>query len=92
MFYQQVDGVAMGSPLGSSLANTFLAHFQEIWFNDFPDGFKSVYYKIYVDDIFVLFWFPDQLEKFNEYLNTKHVNIKFNNKKEVNGPLPFLVV
>ena len=25
-FYSQIDGVAMGSPLGSTLANVFLCH------------------------------------------------------------------
>ena len=45
-----------------------------------------------MDDIFVLFWSPHHLEKFNEYLNTKHANIKFTNEKEVNGSLPFLDV
>ena len=53
--YKQVDGVAMGSPLCPTLANAFLAHYEQIWFNDCPDEFKSVYYKRYVDDIFVLF-------------------------------------
>ena len=32
------------------------------------------------------------LENFNEYLNTKHANIKFTNETEVNGSLPFLDV
>ena len=48
-------GVAMGSPLGPSLAKAFLAHYEQIWLNDFRDEFKPVYYKRYVDDIFVLF-------------------------------------
>ena len=85
--YQQIDGVAMGSPLGPSLANAFLAHYEQIWLNDCPDEFKRVYYKKYVDDIFVLFRSSHHLEKFNEYLNTKHVNIKFTNEKDVNGSL-----
>ena len=82
--YKQVDGVAMGSPLCPTLANAFLAHYEQIWFNDCPDEFKSVYYKRYVDDIFVLFWSPHHLE------NTKNANIKFTSGKEVNGSLPFL--
>ena len=45
-----------------------------------------------MDDIFVLFRSPHHLEKFNEYLNTKHANIKFTSEKEVNRSLPFLVV
>ena len=28
--YQQVDGVAMGSPSGPSLANAFLAHYEQM--------------------------------------------------------------
>ena len=90
--YQQVDRVAMGSSVGPSLANAFMAHYEQIWLNYFPDEFKPVYYKRYVDDIFVLFRFPHHLEKFNEYLNTKHAYIKFTNEKEVNGSLPFLDV
>ena len=92
IIYKQVDGVAMGSSLGPSLVNTFLAHYEQIWLNDCPDEFKPVYYKRYVDDIFVLFRSPHHLEKFNEYLNTKHANIKFTSEKEVNGSLPFLDV
>ena len=54
-FYTQVDGVAMGSPLGPSLANAFLCHHETKWLNYCPDKFKPVLYKRYVDDIFVLF-------------------------------------
>ena len=91
-FINKLIGVAMGSPLGPSLASTFLAHYEQIWLNDCPNEFKPVYYKRYVDDIFVLFRSPHHLEKFNEYLNTKHANIKFTSEKEVNGSLPFLHV
>ena len=90
--YQQVDGVAMGSPLNPSLVNAFLAHYEQIWLNDCPDEFKPAYYKRYVDDIFVLFRSPHHLENFNEHLNIKHANIKFTNKKEVSRSLPFLDV
>ena len=55
IIYEQIDGVAMGSPLGPSLANVFLAHYEQICVNDCPDEFKPVYNKRYVDDIFVLF-------------------------------------
>ena len=40
IIYQQVDAVAMGSTLGPSLANAFLAHYEQIWLNDSPDEFK----------------------------------------------------
>ena len=83
--YQQIDGVAMGSPLGPSLANAFLAHYKQVWLDDCPDEFKPVYYKRYVDDIFVLFRSAHHLKKFSEHLNKKHANVKFTSEKEVNG-------
>ena len=58
--YKQVDGVAMGSPLGPTLANAFLVHFEK----NCPSDFKPHYYQQYVDDIFVLFTSPKRLEAF----------------------------
>ena len=66
IIYQQVDGVAMGSPLGLSLANGFLAH-EQVWVNDCLDEFKPVYNKRYVDDISVLFRSFHHLEKYKVY-------------------------
>ena len=88
--YKQTDGVAMGSPLGPSLANAFLCFHEQIWLNDCPEDFKPVYYRRYVDDIFALFRSQDHLEKFTNYLNWKHKNIKFTDDKESNNSLPFL--
>ena len=92
IIYQQIEGVAMGYPFCPRLANAFLAHYEQIWLNDCPDEFQPVYYKRYVNDLFVLFQSPHHLEKFNEHLNIKHVNIKFISEKEVNGSLPFIDV
>ena len=88
--YTQTDGVAMGSPLGPSLANAFLCFHEQTWLNECPEDFKPVYYRRYVDDIFVLFRSPDHLEKFTSYLNLKHKNINFTYEKESNDSLPFL--
>ena len=38
--YKQVDGVAMSSPLGPTLANAFLAHFEKNWLQNCPSDFK----------------------------------------------------
>ena len=35
-YYTQIDGVAMGSPLGSTLANAFLCHFENKWLLECP--------------------------------------------------------
>ena len=52
----------MGSPLGPTLANAFLSFQEQIWLNKCLDEFKPVYYRRYVDDIFVLFPSPVHLE------------------------------
>ena len=52
-YYDQIDGVAMGSPLGPVLANIFMRHFEEKWvFNN--KGRPSIWFR-YVDDTFTLF-------------------------------------
>ena len=41
----QIDGVAMGSPLGPTLANIFLCHQETMWLKNCLKSFKPVYYK-----------------------------------------------
>ena len=51
-----------------------------------------MYYKEYVNNIFLLFQSSHHIKRINEFLDTKHANINFTNKKEINGSLPFLYV
>ena len=90
--YKKIDGVAMGSSPGPILANAFLCFHEQIWLNECPDEFKPAYYRRYVDDIFVLFRSPDHLEKFKNYLNSKHRNIRFTCEKEHHNSMPCLDV
>ena len=46
-YYKQVDGVAMGSPLGLALANIFMCSFESKWLSDCPNDFKPVFYRHY---------------------------------------------
>ena len=89
-YYCQIDGVAMGSPLGPTLANIFLAHYEEKWLNDCPVQFKPQLYRRYVDDIFLLFDKRDHVKKFLRYMNSRHKNMKFTYEEEQNDILPFL--
>ena len=43
-YYEQVDGVAMGSPLGLALANIFMCSFESKWFRDCPNNFCTVFF------------------------------------------------
>ena len=50
-FYKKHDGVAMGSPLGSTLANVFLCYLK-----------RPVIYRRYVDDTFLVFFLKHHIE------------------------------
>ena len=80
----------MGSSLGPGLFDAFLFFLEQIWLNDSPDDFKPVYYRRYVDNTFALFRSPDHLERFTNYSNSKHENIKFTYEKESKILLLFL--
>ena len=89
-FYDQIDGVAMGSPLGPVLANLFMAVNEKDWLEscDNPPSF----YRRYVDDIFCLMNDEGHANDFLVYLNAKHPNIKFTMEIEKDKKLPFLDV
>ena len=67
----------MDSPLGPTLDNVFLVHFEKNSFQSCPYDFKPHYYWWYVDDIFVLFTTPKHLEAFTNFLNGRHANMSF---------------
>ena len=89
-YFHQIDGVAMGSPLGPCLANIFMNFYEKIWLDNCPEDIRPIFYRRYVDDIFILCKSEDHLIKFKEYLNSKHRNINFTHEFEEDGKLPFL--
>ena len=90
-YYDQVDGVAMGSPLGPVLANLFMSVHEKKWLHHYQ-GPPVRFYKRYVDDIFLMFDCKDHAYEFLEYLNKQHPCIKFTVEDEQNGKIPFLDV
>ena len=88
--YKQIDRVAMGSPLGPTLANIFLCFHEQIWLDNCPVEFKPVIYRRFVDDIFLLFRSKEHIEKFPLHLNCQHCNIKFTSEIEENNSFSFL--
>ena len=52
-FYDQIEGLAMGSPLASALANLSMGHHEKRWLKDYNSGIE--FYHRYVDDTFALF-------------------------------------
>jgi len=67
LFYDQVDGVAMGSPLALVLANFFMGHFEKLWLKNYT-GPKVLYYGRYVDDIICCFKNSNYASLFFQYL------------------------
>jgi len=78
--YKQVDGVTMGSPLGPTLANFFLAHMEhEIMKSNLLHQPKL--YLRFIDDIFAVFDHNFNCNEFLDILNRQHKSIKFTVEK-----------
>ena len=81
-FYDQIDGVAIVSPLGPVLANLFMGYYEALWLNSFREC-EIILYRRYVNDIICLFNCESYADKFFEFFNTQHPNIKFTFEKQV---------
>ena len=90
--FKQVDGVAMGSPLGPSLAGFFLGNIEEssVFVNE---NICPKVYMRYVDDIFAVFPHNIPYKPFLDHLNSLHNNLKFTvDVGKAGSPFPFLNV
>ena len=89
--YEQIEGVAMGSPLSPVIANFFMEKFEQQALESAP--YKPKIWFRYVDDTFVI-WNHGQekLQEFLEHINGIHENIQFTMEMEENHKLAFLDV
>ena len=67
-FYDQIDGVAMSSPLAPVLANLFIGDHEKIWLEQYQ-GPGVLFYRRYVDDTFCLFHSEQDSIAFFDYIN-----------------------
>ena len=74
-YYDQIDGVAMGSPLGPVLTNIFMCNFEEKWV--MTRNIQLLIWFRYVDDTFSIFENKITANQFLPYLNSLHRNLKF---------------
>ena len=82
--------MTMGSPLGPTLANAFLCYYEKEWLDNCPVHFKPMIYKIYGNNIFVLFSSKKHLQLFVDYMNKQHKCLKFTSEAENDNFFSFL--
>ena len=87
--YKQVDGVAMGSPLGPCFSNFYMGNLENKIFEN--SNLKPNIYGRYVDDIFLQIANEQQLIQLKDEFESKSV-LKFTYELSVHNKLPFLDV
>ena len=85
--YEQIDGVAMGSPLGPLMANAFLCSIEE---KLEQDNKLPEFYRRYVDDTFATMKNIPAAEDCLSTLNGCHPSINFTMELASEGKLPFI--
>ncbi|CAH8682281.1 unnamed protein product [Schistosoma rodhaini] len=88
--YRQIDGVAMGSPLGPIMTDIFLAKLENGPLTQQIEKF-SLYCR-YMDDTFILCNDYTDLMETLQLFNTTHPSIKFTCEEENGGRIAFLDV
>ena len=73
-FYNQIDGVAMGSPLALVLAHIFMGFNESKWLNEYNFN-KPKFDLRYVDDILAAFENEQDSLNFLSFSNNRHPNI-----------------
>ena len=86
--YQQLDGVAMGSPLSPVIADIFLVDLEENAIAGAGEDIASSVWKRYVDDVLSMVK-RDNGQLLLDHLNRQHEKIRFTMEEEGDGSLPF---
>ena len=85
--YEQVEGVAMGSPLGPLMANSFMCELED---QLIEKNLMPKFYRRYVDDTLVIMPTLASIESFLLLLNNQHTAINFTLEHSKDNQLPFL--
>ena len=84
--------MAIGSPIGPTLANAFLVYHEKNWLEHCPLEYRPLHYRRYLDDILVLFNSAEHLKRFHSYLNSCHLSVSFVMESEKDNRMSFLGV
>ena len=88
-YYQQQNGVTIGSPLASVLADIFMIDFENKVMKK-PKEARALWYKRYVDDTFVIIHKNARINNIANILNSLHKDIQFTSVEGQNNELLFL--
>ena len=91
-FYKQLDGVAMGFPIGPLLADVMINYVIDKAIERTPLDHEPKFFCRYVDDCFASFTNTSSIEIFLRNLNSVHSQIQFTKKVESHNSLAFLDV
>ncbi|CAF4386820.1 unnamed protein product, partial [Rotaria sp. Silwood2] len=93
-YYDQCDGVSMGTPLAAIFAEVFMAHFEETYLPILLncENPKLLAWRRYVDDTFVIAKMDVDKEKIQQTLNSFQPCIQFTVQPETNATIAFLDV
>ena len=86
--YKQIEGVAMGSPLGPTFTNFYMGNLENIILSNDQ---KPYTYARYVDDIFIEITSEEELIKLREKFEENSI-LKFTYEMNINNKLSFLDV
>lgn len=91
-FYEQNDGLAMGSPLSAILSEVFLQYNEEVFLESLEKDHEILTYKRYVDDILIIYNESDKEEKDKmlEKINSHHPKLSFTHEYEEGNKINFL--
>ena len=85
--YRQIDGVAMGSPLGPLLADVFMASIEERLEQKIN---KLPLYRRYVDDILLICDDQTEADSLLAEFNSLHSNLRLTSEQESDNSISFL--
>ena len=85
--YQQIFGMAIGSPVSVVIADMVIENIEQRTLNSFSH--HPIFWKRYVDDTCVAL-LPSLVGSFHQHLNSIEPSIQFTVEIENNGCLPFL--
>ena len=88
--YQPEQGVSMGSPISSIIAEIFLQHFKDVHIKQLLDAKNILLYTQYIDDIQIIYDTRTRPHAINSYINQIHDNIKRNPTYESNMYINFI--